>query len=46
MATTINSVIEYVKGWRKNNVYTTRGDGSLPEEGFAKFTENLMDTYL
>jgi len=42
---TINSIIQYVESWCEDNAYTTRGDGSLPEKSFTKFTENL-DEYV
>lgn len=40
---TIDSIIQYVRSWRKNNAHTTRGDGSLSEESLAKFMEGLNE---
>lgn len=36
MATTINGVIEYVKGWRANNAHTVTESGALSEQSLLK----------
>lgn len=41
MATTINGVIEYVKGWRANNAHTVTESGALTEQSAADFLRGL-----